>query len=174
MSGLWLMSAPAGGAAAAGPASSQGLKSWRIGADGSRWKAWRSTGQRTAVPELPAPAPPDQGWRDGCRTLADECVYGQWTESIPFRTESERPETGPFRGPAELEYAFNMHLYAMMPKYAQNMPLHRFQHSKYADYMHKINICSKYASNMHKICHYIDLNIANMQNIYAKICIQYA
>ena len=30
---------------------------------------------------------------------------------------------------------------------------------------------------MHKICHYIDLNIANMQNIcitYAHICIKYA
>ena len=46
-------------------------------------------------------------------------------------------------------------------------------------------ICSKYAVNMHKICHYIDFNIANMQNIctkYAKyvyiymhkMCIQYA
>ena len=70
---------------------------------------------------------------------------------------------------------WNMLLHAMMPKYAQNMLLHRLQHSKYADYMHKINICSYIAVNMHKICHYIDLNIANMQKIYAKnmhsICI---
>ena len=32
------------------------------------------------------------------------------------------------------------------------------------------NICSKYAVNMQKICHYIDFNIENMQNI----CIKYA
>ena len=35
----------------------------------------------------------------------------------------------------------------------------------------------KYAFNMHEICHYIDFNIANMQNIcikYAYICIKYA
>ena len=39
------------------------------------------------------------------------------------------------------------------------------------------NICIKYAVNMQKICHYIDFNIANMQNIcikYANICIKYA
>jgi len=62
------------------------------------------------------------------------------------------------------------------------MPLHTLQHSKYANHMLKIciymlKICNKYAFNMQKICHYIDFNIANMQNIcikYAYICIKYA
>ena len=55
-----------------------GLTSWRIRFSyESWWRARRPTGQRTAGPELPAPAPPDQGWRDGRWTLADECVYGQ-------------------------------------------------------------------------------------------------
>ena len=62
------------------------------------------------------------------------------------------------------------------------MPLHTLQHSKYANHMLKIciymlKICSKYAFNMQKICHYIDLHLATMQNIcikYAYICIKYA
>ena len=50
-----------------------------------------------------------------------------------------------------------------MHTYAANMPLHRLQHTKYAEYMHKIRrhiiiictnmlICIKCAKNMHKIC----------------------
>ena len=87
---------------------------------------------------------------------------------------------------------WNMHLICIcMPKYAQNMPLHRLQHSKYANYMHKIythiyaqnmhiicinmhHVWSKCAVNMHKICiKYAIINVANMQNIctkYAYIC----
>ena len=38
-----------------------------------------------------------------------------------------------------------------MPKHAQNMPLHRLQHIKYADSMQNMHIyAQKYAYNIHK------------------------
>ena len=45
----------------------------------------------------------------------------------------------------------------MQKKYAENMPLHRLQHSKFANYMQKIcknnaQYATKYAKNMQLIC----------------------
>ena len=161
-----LLEAPAGGATAAGPASSRGLTSWRIRfSNRSWWRARRSTGQRTAGQELPAllphsaPAPPDQGWRNSSRTLADECVYGQWNASVDMKLLLKRNPNGigtarnlPILGPVQGNW--NMHLICnCIPKYAQNMPSHRLEHRKYADYMHEICIYMlKYAFNMHSIC----------------------
>ena len=65
------------------------------------------------------------------------------------------------------KYEFNMYKYAVnmhkiCTKYAQNMPLHRLQHGKYAIYTSMQFICKKICSicnkNMQKICK----NIQNM------------
>ena len=45
-------------------------------------------------------------------------------------------------------------------KYAKNIPLHRLQHSKYANYMQKM--CIKYAQYATKICNKYAINMQNM------------
>ena len=66
-----------------------------------------------------------------------------------------------------IKYASNMQK-KKCRKYAENMPLHKLQHSKYADYMQKTyakkcsicnKICKKYAKNMRKSMYWHILHI---------------
>ena len=64
-------------------------------------------------------------------------------------------------------YAYNMYKYAsnmhqICIKYTENMPLHRLQHSKYADYMQK---------NMQKICSICNKNMQKYMQLIFRICI---
>ena len=60
-----------------------------------------------------------------------------------------------------------------MQKYAENMPLHRLQHGKYANYMQII--CKKYAQYSTKICKKYAINVQNMhKSVYWHILHIYA